>query len=182
MIFASVIYPLKMFKKAIPAIIVLSFLFVACKHNTRFKEVQAPNLFTLQVPDYMHATGDLFKDGKTCLQYENDSAQVFLLVFDTTRKSISENTLKAFYDSIVSNPAIKDPQIAPAKFAMLNKDSSMYTEMTGIAYGVKTYYKILVVATPPRFYYILLWTRDDRKEALKEDLDKIMGSFADIKQ
>jgi hypothetical protein len=170
-----------MYKKAILAIALSGILFAACKHPTAFKEVQAPNLFTMQLPSYMHATAELFKGGKTCMQYENDSAQVYLLVFDTTRKGLTENTLKAFYDSIVSNPDIKDAQIAPAKFAMLNKDSSMFTEMTGIAYGVKTFYRILVVATPLRFYYVLLWTRDDRKEALKEDFDKILASFTDMR-
>jgi hypothetical protein len=171
-----------MYKKTISAIVLAGILFIACKHPASFKEVQAPNLFTMQVPSYMHATGELFKGGKTCMQYENDSAQIFLLVFDTTRKDITVNTLESFYDSIVSNPAIKDPKIEPAKFAMLNKDSSMLTEMTGIAYGVKTYYRILVVATAPRFYYVLLWTKEDRREALKEDFDKILASFSDIKE
>lgn len=171
-----------MYKKAILIIAVSGILFSACKHTTSYKEVQAPNLFTLQIPTYMHATGELFKGGKACLQYENDSAHIYLLVFDTSRKGLSESTLQAFYDSIVSNPDIKDAKITPPKFAILNKDSSMNTEMTGDAYGVKTYYRIQVVATPPRFYYILLWTKEEKKDLLKEDFDRIMASFTDLKE
>jgi hypothetical protein len=171
-----------MFKKAFLFIAISCTLFAGCKHPTVFKEVQAPNMFTLQLPAYMHATNELFKGGKACMQYENDSAQLYLLVFDTTRKAIVVNTLNAFYDSIVANPDIKDPHISLPKYAMTNNDSSMSSEMTGIVDSIKTFYKIQVVATTPRFYYVLLWTRDDRKEALKEDLDKIMGSFSEIKQ
>ena len=171
-----------MYKKAILIIVICGVLFAACKHATIYKEVQAPNLFTMQIPSYMHATGELFRGGKPCLQYENDSAQIYLLVFDTSRKGLSESTLQAFYDSIVANPDIKDAKIAQPKFAILNKDSTLFTEMTGESYGVRTFYRIQVVATPPRFYYILLWTKEEKKEAMKEDFDKIMASFTDLKE
>jgi hypothetical protein len=155
-------------------------LIAGCKHPTVYKEVQAAGKFALQVPEYMRATAELFGEGKCSMQYENDSMQIYLLVFDTARKDLNEGTLKEYYDSIVAQPSVQGAIIASPKPAMVNGDSALVTEMTATLSGTPVFYKIEVIATPARFYYILVWCRKDRKDALNDDLNKVINSFTDL--
>jgi hypothetical protein len=152
----------------------------SCKHATQFKEVLAPGLFTMQVPAYMNATSELFPGGKACMQYENDSLQVYMLVFDSTRKDITENTLKSFYDSVATQPSMQDAKLSPAQLTTVDHDSAMISEMSGTQGNTKIYYRIEVIATPARFYYMLIWCKEADKEAHKADFEKILHSFTDI--
>lgn len=151
-----------------------------CKHPTVFKEIQVPGKFTMQVPEYLHAASDLFGGATPTLQYESDSAQVYMLVFDTARKNLNEKTLKQYYDSLVSRPDVKAAHIQPPMPAMVNDDSALVTEMSAIQNNIPVFYRIEVIAGPERFYYILLWCRADKKRKTKADFDKVLGSFTDI--
>ena len=151
-----------------------------CRRPTAFKEVQVPGKFTMDVPVYMQAATDLFGGNTATLQYESDSAKVYMLVFDTARQNLNERTLRQYYDSIVADPSVKNAHISSPRPVMVNTDSALTSDMSAIAGNIPLYYRIEVIATPKRFYYILLWCRSDKRRRLKKDLDKVMGSFTDI--
>jgi hypothetical protein len=161
-------------------ILLAILLFTACKHKTLFKEVQAPGKFTMQLPEYMQATSELYNEGKYCMQYESDSMKVYLLVFDTSRENLNEKSLNDYYDSIIAGPTSQGASVAPPKSVFVNKDSTLQTEMTITLNKTPVYYRIEVIATPRRFYYISLWCTMDKKEEREDDFDKIMESFRDI--
>jgi hypothetical protein len=162
------------------AILLISMCLFACKHPTVFKEIQSPGKYSLEIPAYMHATNELFGDNKTCLQYENDSMQVYMLVFDTARKDLNEKSLKEYYDSIVAQPAVSGAVIASPKQVMVNGDTAMVTEMSAVLNKTPAIYKIEVIASSQRFYYILVWFRQDKKKEIMPDIEKMLGSFYDM--
>jgi hypothetical protein len=171
-------------RKIIVALFCLSLLIIACKHSTTFKEIDISNRYSIQVPAYMHVTDELLP-GIASLQYENDSAKVYLLVIDTARAGMREGSLKAFYDSAVSQPALESAQISPAKFMKVDGDSAYTSEMTGSLNGstadsMKVFYKIEVLASKDRFYQVLMWTRQSKADELKADMEKVLSSFTDI--
>ncbi|HTB07200.1 MAG TPA: hypothetical protein VK806_09630 [Bacteroidia bacterium] len=168
--------------------IALSMMVISCGHKTTFKEIDINNQYTISVPAYMQVTNELLP-GIASLQYENDSAKLYLLVIDTARSGMREGSLKAFYDSAVAQPALESAQITPAKFKMLGGDSAYTSEMTGAISGqysgpapdsMKMFYKIEVVGSADRFYQILIWSQLSRAEDLKGDMDKVLASFHDI--
>jgi len=160
--------------------VLLCLLVVSCKHLSVFKEVQSGNgLFTMSVPTYMHASNDILP-GVTVMQYVSDSASLNMLVFDTSRNGLNEKTLKAYYDSAVSQPNLQNAKIDSPKFLMLNGDSAYSTTMTGLLNDTAMYYRIEVIATKTHFFDILLWTKASKVKGLQEDIEKIMNSFTDI--
>ena len=172
------------------AVIALSLLFIACGHKTVFKEVDINNQYTIMVPAYMQVTNELLP-GIASLQYENDSAKLYLLVIDTARSGMREGSLKAFYDSAVAQPALESARITPAKFKILGGDSAYTSEMTGAIAGqysgpapdsMKMFYKIEVIGSADRFYQILIWSQQSRAGDLKDVMDKVLSSFHDIRK
>jgi hypothetical protein len=157
----------------------VAILFSYCKKPTQFKEVQVANLFSLQVPVYLNATAGDFPF-PVALQYNSDSLGVFLMVLDTNRAGINENTLKMYYDSMVSQPFIDSVQITKPQLAKVDNDSAYTSEMTGKENGIKVFYEIEAIATKQRYYTILTWAKLDKREALKPDMVKMLSSFRDI--
>jgi hypothetical protein len=154
-------------------------LFSSCKRPTQFKEVQVANMFSMQVPEYLNATtGDL--PFPVTLQYSNDSAQIFMMVMDTTRAGMNENTLKMYYDSIVSQPFIDSATITPPQLVKLNNDSAYTSEMTGKLHGIKVFYEMEAIATKQRYYMVLVWAKADKMNELKPDMLKVLSSFCDL--
>ena len=151
-----------------------------CKHATVFKEIQVPGKFTMQVPVYLHAASDLYSDASPTLQYESDSAMVYMLVFDTARENLNEKSLKDYYDAIVGKPDGNGTHITPPRPAMIKGDTALVSEMSAVQNNIPVFYRIEVIATPSRFYYILLWCRADKKNKMKGDFDKVLDSFTDI--
>jgi hypothetical protein len=154
-------------------------LFSNCKKPTVFKEVQIGNLFTMQVPGYMSA-GEGTYPFPVAMNYNSDSAAVFLMVIDTLRKGMNENALKMYYDSVVNEPFIDSAKISPALLVKVNNDSAYTSEMTGVLNGVKVFYEMEAIATPERYFMILTWGKKDNMESLKPDMLKMLSSFCDL--
>lgn len=154
-------------------------LFSYCKKPTQFKEVQVTNLFTLQVPAYMSASSETYPFPVE-LQYNSDSLQTFLMVMDTLRKGMNENTLKLYYDSIVNQPFIDSAKITLPQLIKVNNDSAYASEMTGIENGIKVFYEMEAIATKERYFMIITWGKLDKREELKPDMMKMLSSFCDI--
>ena len=170
--------------KIVLAIIGFSLLLIACRHKTVFKEIDVNNRYSIQVPSYMHVTDELLP-GIASLQYENDSAKLYLLVIDTAREGMREGSIKAFYDSAVSQPAVESAKITSPEFKMVSGDSAYVSEMTGYlgnstADSLKVFYKIEVIASRDRFYQVLIWCRQSSASDLKDDMSTVLGSFRDI--
>lgn len=170
-----------MHKHNLIIIAVLALAAFGCKRQaTVFKEIQASGKFTMQVPHNMNATDELFPGNKSGVQYKNDSLQMYLVVYDTGRQYLADKTLQDYYDSVVAEPTITNAVINTPTKVMINGDSAMVTEMTGLLDNVPMYYKIGVLINAQQVFYILLWCPQDKKDALKPDIDKILNSFTDI--
>lgn len=167
-------------------ILCLALLLFSCKRrSTPFKEVQVPGSFSISVPVYMRPATDLLPGRRSAVQFANDSAEVYLFIIDTLRKNMKENNLHAFYDSmVVSNLGDSSLEQPVAKFAMVHGDSALFTERRAMLQSnrVIVFYRIEVVASPKRFYYIQLWTSLQHKGALKDDFDRILDSFTAANQ
>jgi hypothetical protein len=161
--------------------VLLAFLslFSNCKKPTVFKEVQVGSLFTMQVPTYMTATSEAYPFHVT-MQYSNDSIPLYLMAMDTLRLGMNENTLKMYYDSIVSQPFIDSVKITAPALVKIGTDSAYTSEMTGIENGVRVFYELEAVATPERYFMVLAWAKLSQREELKPDMLKMLGSFSDI--
>lgn len=147
------------------------------------KEVQVPGSFSISIPSYMNPATDLLPGRRSAVQFANDSAEAYLFIIDTLRKNMKENNLNIFYDSmVVSNLGDSTMEQPAAKFVMEHGDSTLFTERKAMLQSNNTivYYRIEVVASPKRFYYIELWTRLQNKDALKDDFDRILHSFTAV--
>ncbi len=154
-------------------------LFSNCKKPTQFKEVQISNLFTMQVPTYMSA-GEGNYPFPVAMNYNSDSAATFLMVIDTLRKGMNENTLEQYYDSVVTQPFIDSAKISKRVLVKVNNDSAYTAEMTGSVNGVQVFYEMEAIATPDRYFMILTWGKKEKMESLKPDMVKMLSSFCDV--
>ncbi len=165
-------------------ILFLALLLLSCKHRyVPFKDVQVPGSFSVSIPAYMAPASDLCPGRRSSVQYASDSAEAYLFIIDTLRKNMRENNLHSFYDSmVVGNVGDSGMVQPPARFAILHQDSTLYTERRAMlqSNGVVVFYRIEVVASPSRFYYIQLWTSLKNKAALKNDFDRILDSFTAV--
>lgn len=163
------------------ALISLAFLFSFCKKPTVFKEVEVNNLFSLQVPAYLHTTGDLLPvKASNISQYDDSVGNVCLLVFDTSRVGFEISTLRVFYDSMVATPVMDSARISPPELVKVDNDSAYQSEITGKHNNLKVFGEMVAVATKDRFYFMLTWSSLDRREQLKPDMYKMLYSFRDI--
>src|ERR1700735_3785044 len=99
-------------------------LFSYCKKPTEFKEIEVENLFSLQIPVYLHTTGDLMPANIPNIhQYDDSVGNVCLLIFDTSRVGFEITTLKTFYDSMVANPVMDSARIITPELVKIDNDS-----------------------------------------------------------
>ncbi len=169
--------------KQLTALCLFTLLLLSCTHKTVFKLVQVPGSFSVSIPAYMAPASDLCPGRRSAVQYASDSAEAYLFIIDTLRKNMRENNLHSFYDSmVVGNVGDSGMVQPPARFAILHQDSTLYTERRAMlqSNGVVVFYRIEVVASPSRFYYIQLWTSLKNKAALKNDFDRILDSFTAV--
>ncbi|HXP52312.1 MAG TPA: hypothetical protein VN922_20325 [Bacteroidia bacterium] len=167
-------------RKIAAGVILMCLVLMACKHPTTYKEVQSKKgLFTLQVPTYMSVTNDIFP-GISEVEYQNDSIPLYIVAFDTSRNGLNETSLRAYYDSAEAHPTIDSAVLEQPKFLMINGDSAFTSKLTGSVNGVKFVYRIETLATPQRFFYILVWTKANKEKELEEVIEKILNSFHDI--
>jgi hypothetical protein len=163
------------------AFFAITVLFSYCKKPTEFKEIEVNNLFTLQVPVYLHPTGDLMPDNIPNIhQYDDSIGNVCLLIFDTSRVGFEISTLKTFYDSMVANPVMDSARILAPELVKIDNDSAYQSEITGKHSNVRLFGELAAIASKNRFYFILTWSSLDRRDILKQDMYKILHSFHDI--
>ena len=163
------------------AFIAIIVIFCNCKKPTVFKEVEVNNLFSLQIPAYLHSTGDLLPiKAANIQQYDDSVGNVCLLVFDTSRAGFEISTLKTFYDSMVANPVMDSARILPPELVKIDNDSAYQSEITGKHNNLKVFGEMVAIATKDRFYFMLTWSSLDRREQLKPDMYKTLYSFHDI--
>ena len=169
-------------KRSVLFYLMVLLIAAGCKHKPEvtYKEVQVPGKFTLQVPTFMEATTELFKEGKTSLQYQNDSLKVYLIGFDTGRNNLNEKTLKDYYDSVAPRPNENGAVIDTCRYVKINGDSAIITSMIAAPGGNPAYYKIATIATPDRFFYLMIWCPKNGREEMKEVFDKVLNSFHDV--
>ena len=163
------------------ALIAITVIFSYCKKPTEFKEIEVDNLFTLQVPVYLHPTNDLLPfNAPNIHQYEDSVGKICLLVFDTSKAGIGVSSLKTFYDSMVVSPVMDSARILPPQLVKVDNDSTYQTEITGIMNNVRVFSEIETIATKERYYFIQTWSSLDRRDKLKPDMLKMLNSFHDI--
>jgi hypothetical protein len=154
-------------------------LLIACKHPTQFKEVQSQKgFFTLEVPTYMSVSHSIFPNLSE-IEYRNDSIPMYVVGFDTSRDGLFEATLKQYYDSAEAHQTIDSSVLEKPQFAMVNGDSALTSRLTGNVAGEKFVYRIETLATPDKFYYILVWTKASAEKSLEADIERILKSFHD---
>lgn len=162
------------------ALIAITMVFCCCKKPTEFKEIEVPNLFSLQVPAYLKPTDKLLPfTASNIQQYRDSVGKVCLLVFDTSRNA-GIGTLRTFYDSMVASPVLDSAKITPVELVKVDNDSAYQSEITGIHNNVRVFGEIETIATTDRYYYMYIWSSLDRREELKPDMYKLLNSFHDI--
>lgn len=163
------------------ALCAIAAMFSYCKKPTEFKEVEVNNLFTLQIPVYLHPTDDLVPfTSSNVQQYKDSNSKICLLVFDTARNGFEIHDLKTFYDSMVASPVMDSAVIVTAQLVKVDNDSTYQTEITGVINKKKVFSEIETIATKDRYYYIIMWASSDKPEQLKDDMVKLLNSFRDI--
>lgn len=139
------------------------------------------NLFSLQVPVYLHSTSDLLPfDDPNIHQYEDSVGKVCLLVFDSSRIGMEISTLKVFYDSMVTRPIMDSFKITPPELVTIDNDSAYQSEITGVFNKARIFSEIETIATKDRYYFIQTWSSLDRHDQLKHDMYKMLNSFHEI--
>ena len=155
--------------------------FVYCKKPTEFKEIEVNNIFSIQIPTYLHPTGDLLPiTAANIHQYEDSAGKVCLMIFDTSRAGFEISSLKTFYDSMVANPVMDSTRMLEPQLVKIDKDSAFQSEITGKHDDTKLFGEMVAIASKERFYFILTWSSLDRRDELKPDIYKMLNSFHDI--
>jgi hypothetical protein len=166
-------------KIAIVAMAAISFTY--CKKPTEFKEVEIDNIFSIQIPTYLHPTVDLLPITATNIhQYDDSSGKVCLMIFDTSRDGFEISSLKTFYDSMVANPVMDSTRILEPQLVKIDNDSAYQSEITGKHGETKLFGEMAAIASKGRFYFIFTWSTLDKYQQLKPDMCKTLNSFHDI--
>lgn len=156
-------------------------MFSYCKKPTEFKEIDVDNIFSLQVPVYLHPTDDLLPvTAANIHQYDDSAGKICLMIFDTSRAGFEISSLKTFYDSMVANPVMDSTRIIEPQLVKIDNDSAYQSEITGKHNQVRLFGEMVAIASKDRFYFILTWSSLDKREQLKPDMYKMLNSFHDI--
>jgi hypothetical protein len=61
-------------------------------------------------------------------------------------------------------------------------NKAILSTMTGFVNNKEVFYKLGIIETPDYFYQIIVWTRQDKKEKLVGEMQKIIESFREEKK
>jgi len=165
----------------IALVVMAAISFAYCKKPTEFKEIEVDNIFSIQMPAYLHPTGDLLPvTASNIHQYEDSAGKICLMIFDTIREGFEISTLKTFYDSMVANPVMDSTRMLAPQLVKIDNDSAYQSEITGKHNDTKLFGEMVAIASKERFYFILSWSSLDRRDELKPDIEKMLNSFHDI--
>lgn len=174
-----------MFKRYCFLLIIVPFVFSACKHETAFTEVNVNNRYSIAVPEYLQPCADLHKEAS--LQYQNAEKEIYAMVIDE-KKVVMQNydldyDLDSYFNNIVSQPfleTIKDGKVTPPGRQEIAGNKALITNITGKIQDNDVYYKLALIETPYEFYQILIWTKAQNQTDVEPDMIKMIESFKEL--
>lgn len=162
--------------------------------STRFNTKKVNGLYSIDIPDFMVATTELNREAS--LQYNNLYKEKYIIVLDENKNDFiqdlkdygifdeDEEMLDVFAEAkesfIINQDAVigeiyrVDKKINGLNARLVEFDS----DVNGIPEPV-TYY-LGFVEGKNNLYTILAWTLTDRKNAYKEEANKMINSFREL--
>lgn len=166
-----------------------SIIILSCVNTAVvYREVMVDNQYTLTVPDYLHPCSGLHK--KASLQLQNLDDDLYVIVIDEKKITLRDfdvnYSLKTYFDNVIQQPFVKN-----IKYPVINKypkeikiagNKALMSTIKGLVNNRLVFYKFAIIETPNYFYQIIIWTRDDKKEKLENEMQKIIESFREEKK
>ena len=154
------------------------------------EEDPGPNMYTIDIPEYMEEMSDLNDAAGTQYGYVEEVDGVvmehYFIIITETHEEIEEYELGYDFDAeSYSEIAVAGLEegldeytvLKTSKVKSVNGMDCVKSEMLGLLPGVSVYYKMGVFEGEYGFYQVLTWTIEDQKGEFEEEMDKIIDSF-----
>ena len=167
----------------------LSVLFFAssCTTTNEYSDVLVNDQYVLTIPKSLHQCTDLHK--KASLQFQSLNEDFYVVVIDEKKLTLRDfgfnYDLKTYYDTIIKQSftqKIKYPVIDKhPREITIGGNKAIITTVRGFVNNKQVFYKFGIVETPDYFYQIAVWTREEKREKLEREMQKIIESFREEK-
>jgi len=175
-------------KIKITAVFVFAVLLTLISCNSNEAEtVKVSGRYTIDIPTSL-SKADNLNEGAS-LQYSNERKELYIIVMEEPKK--------VYEDIIASDPESYQPGLegyaglllesteskiktdaspALAKRKVGNLDAYT-TEFSGVVDGLHIYWKMAYIEGKNRYYQIMAWTLNDKKEVHGPTMDAMINSF-----
>lgn len=164
-------------KKLLLPFVLFITLLTSCWYSKEMQELKIDNRFAIKVAGYMSPSSKLHPNPD--IQYENRYRTVYLLVLDTvklpgtTLDSYTQNEIKLLTSTSKQKAMVTPIDSVTTVSSMPAKRNQMVINLT----GEDVYFDMLTVEAKDRYYQVLGWTLQRRKDKYGPDIDSMVTSF-----
>ena len=174
--------------KHIFSFLLLFFAAFSCTNSNVYTDVLVNDQYLLTVPNSLRPCTDLHK--RASLQLQNLSEDFYVVVIDEKKLALRDfnldYNLKTYYDALIRQSftqKMKYPVIDKhPREIIIGGNKAILSSISGSVNNRAVFYKLGIVETPDYFYQIIVWTRQDKKDKLGIDMQKIIESFKEEKK
>ena len=173
------------------ALLLMVLSIISCQSDRKYNTVDIRKKYSLELPADMVRAEHL--NDSASLQYQNTYKEIYAIVFEKSKTG--------FKKQIASYPDFKPDLDGFAKFSKTNMENSLsypdFSEIentkinglkarqfsvSGIMEAYHLYYELAFLEGKDRYYEIVIWTEKSKKEATREKMKRIIGSFKETKR
>ncbi len=173
-------------------LIFLVFFFSGCDTKTTYETINTDQKYSLELPSYLQKGTDLHDDAS--LQYQNLLKEFYIVVIEDNKEDlnnlIDENEIADLYskdftgysdllvEGFKENPDVGfDGKFTEWKIGTLD---AKYFKLSAQVEGLDVFYHYTLIEGKNTYYQVMQWTLADRKDAYKDEMEKIAKSFKEL--
>ena len=120
-------------------------------------------------------------DASALLQYKNEKAQLFVLVYE--EKDTSHTPIEALFKKFSEEFILKIEHGNVVKYYLTKIDSqnAVVGNIRGSVNETAVYYRVAFIQSNSGYYKIIIGVESDMQSSYDEDMDAIIRSFKDVK-
>lgn len=182
--------------KRIGSLLLFVVVLVGCNKKEAYTEIAYANKFSLEVPTAMQKTKAL--NSQATLQLQNTVEELYLIAIDENKEAINQMFdaseiakegvdsfalfSQATLDLLTTTLDTIEPNELQLQEVRINNLNGKVVDFTASVAGLEVYYKFATFEGKEDYYQVLTWTLKQNKEKNKEQMNKMIESFKEVKK
>lgn len=154
--------------------LLLATTMAACKYTGELEVKEVPGKFKISVTDYLSKADDLHPNA--VFQYSSPYRTVYLVVLDTSKSDLALDDYAQLAANNIAN-VLKDSLVQLNDTITISGANTMVYDIEGVITGEGIWYYLAIVEGKEKYYQILGWTLERRKDKYSDDIRKMVQSF-----